>query len=631
MKTKALLLIVLLSGITLQAWSADKHEPKLKHVTIFTNGAQVERNMSLDLTAGEHVLTFTGLSPYTDTKSMQVKARGKLTILGINHRKAHPDSLEQVKKLKSAQQQLKTVTTKESELTAQREVLESQMEMVKGNCSVGSRTVATPLAGIKELNNYYSQEMLTLKKRLISLDEEMNTLKEEKSRRQATVDSIARLPLSTVTEVDVKVSVPKATHVDFDLTYYVKNAGWYPTYDLRSESTHSPVRLSYKANVFQNTKENWRDVSVTLSSANPNLSNIAPTLRTYWLDYGRQAPRYDQADTDGEVSGYVTDEAGEPLIGASVTVVGTHLGAVTDVNGFYSITMPKDSKQLKFAYIGYQVVTRRVNGPTLNVQLKEDKARLEEVVVVGYGTKKGKSSRKASAAMEAPMMDAMNAKTVEAAPQESELISVSEQKAQFGYEFEIQRPLTLLSDGKVTTTEIGRHDLAAHYEYRGIPRADKEAFLVADATGWQTFNLLEGEANVYFDNSFVGKTIIDPNIANDTLHFSLGRDNSIRILRTKVAEQSTRKLLASNQEQNMTWRITVKNTRNEAVALRLEDQVPVSTNSNITVNVEELSGGSLNRDTGIVSWNLNLQPGEQRDLILQYRVKYPKNKRLTIE
>ncbi len=226
MKTRILLLIVLLSGLTLQAWSADKYEPKLRHVTVFTNGAQVERSLSLDLTAGEHVLTFTGLSPYTDTKSMQVKARGKLTVLGINHRKAHPDSLEQAKKVKAAQQQLKAVTTKESELIAQREVLESQIEILKGNCSVGNRTVATPLAGIKELNNYYSQEMLSLKKRLISLDEEINTLKEEKSRRQATVDSIAHLHLSTVTEVDVKVSVPKATHVDFDLTYYVKNAGW---------------------------------------------------------------------------------------------------------------------------------------------------------------------------------------------------------------------------------------------------------------------------------------------------------------------------------------------------------------------------------------------------------------------
>ena len=73
---------------------------------------------------------------------------------------------------------------------------------------------------------------------------------------------------------------------------------------------------------------------------------------------------------------------------------------------------------------------------------------------------------------------------------------------------------------------------------------------MADATDWQQYSLLEGEANVYFENSFIGKTILDPAVANDTLHFSLGRDNGIRMQRTKVSARSTRRLLASNQEQD---------------------------------------------------------------------------------
>ena len=81
----------------------------------------------------------------------------------------------------------------------------------------------------------------------------------------------------------------------------------------------------------------------------------------------------------------------------------------------------------------------------------------------------------------------------------------------------------------------------------------------------------------------------------------------------------------------MTWRITVKNTRKEAVSLTLQDQIPVSTNSNITVTTEELSGGQLDKTTGFVTWPLQLQPGEQRELIVQYRVKYPKNRRLVVE
>lgn len=634
MRTLLFWMMGLFVATGLSAQAADKHNAPIKHVTVFANGAQVERSQSLNLTAGEQVVTFTGLSPYTDTKSLQMRARGKLTVLGVNYRKAHPDSIKQVKMLKDAQQKVKEMTDKENELRAQREVVEAQLEMVKTNCSVGNRTAVTPLAGIKEINNYYSQELLSLKKKMIAIDEDIAKVKEQKQRLVTTADSIAHLHLTTVTEVDVKVNVPQACRAEFDLSYYVKNAGWYPTYDIRSDGISHPLQLSYKANVFQNTKEKWENVQVTLSSSNPNRSNIAPELRTYWLDYGKQAPHYDQTSDESGVSGVVTDENGEPLIGASVTIVGTSLGTVTDFEGRYSITLPKGKKQLRFNFIGYNQRTMTVTGPTLNVRLSEDNSRLDEVVVVGYGTKKaakGASSRD-SYKMSAPAaMEEARELRLEPKLEESEMIEVEEQKSQFGYDFEIRQPLTLLSNGKVTVTEVGRYQLPAAYQYVSIPRADKEAFLVADATGWQGYNLLEGEANVYFDNSFVGKTILDPNVPSDTLHFSLGRDNSIRIQRIKVADKSTRKLFASSQEQDMTWRITVKNTRNENVTITMKDQIPVSQNSGINVTTEELSGGSLDKETGFVTWVLNLMPNEQKELIVHYRVKYPKNRRLTVE
>ena len=147
----------------------------------------------------------------------------------------------------------------------------------------------------------------------------------------------------------------------------------------------------------------------------------------------------------------------------------------------------------------------------------------------------------------------------------------------------------------------------------------------------QQYSLLEGEASVYFENSFVGKTILDPTVVSDTLHFSLGRDNGIRIQRTKVSDRSTRRLLSTTQEQNLTWRITVKNSRKEAVSLTLRDQIPVSENSNITVTTEELSGGQLDKTTGIIEWQLQLQPNEQREFIVAYRVKYPKSRWLNVE
>lgn len=632
----ALMLVTAANGETMASTNRQKLTAGIKHVTVFTNGAQVERSHAMNLTAGEHVITFTGLSPYTDVKSMQIKARGKLTVLGVNYRTTHPDSLQRVNQLREAERLVKQTADKERELKAQLEVVNAQLEMVKTNSSTGNRTVVTPLVNIKELNNYYAQETLELKKKAIAIDEELAKLAEIQEKQEKTVDSIAHLKLKAITEADLTLQVPQAGKVEFDLTYYVRNAGWYPTYDLRSEGLGQPLQLSYKANVFQNTKEEWSNIPVTLSSANPSRSNIAPELRTYWIDFGKQAPRYDsESISDGSVSGAVLDENGQPLIGCSVLVIGTSLGTVTGYDGRYSITMPRDKKQLQFDYIGYQRQSLRVNGPTLNVRMKEDTSMLDEVTVIGYGVGKrssNKVNRKAKASE--PMAEAMAAAaTPYESPklQESELIPVKEQKAQFGYEFEIRQPLTLSSDGKTTTTEIARYQLPATYQHLGIPRADKDAFLVADATDWQQHSLLEGEANVYFENSFIGKTILDPTVANDTLHFSLGRDNGIRIQREKVSARSSRRLLASTQEQDMTWRITVKNNRKEAVSLTLQDQIPVSENSNITVITEELSGGQLDKSTGFVVWQLQLQPNEQREFIVHYRVKYPKSRRLVVE
>ena len=630
-KRKMMIAFCLMAAVMTKA--VDKQTASINKVTVFTNGAQVERSKSVILVPGEQVVTFTGFSPYMDKKSLQVKAKGHLTILGVSERTAHPDSAAQIKKLHAAEDDVKAVERRIQQTKDEQEMLTAQLELVKTNCSVAGRTVATPLANIKELNAYYAQQVLSVKKRSQELEEQLQKLNDELKRKQDTCDSIAKLKLKNITEIDVKLEAKQAGRADFDITYYVKNAGWFPSYDIRSNSIKEPLQLSYKANIYQNTREEWKNVPVTLSSANPNRSNIAPQLKTYWLDYGLSAPTY-SFDSDGStVSGKIVDaEDGSPIVGASIIIKGTQIGTVSDIDGYYSITLPQDHRQLSFTYIGYQTQTRTATpGSTLNIRMKEDEQRLDEVTVVGYGTsKKGRKSKgevlKAKESI--PMMADL---AVEEEMDESEVISVNQQQAQFGYEFDIKQLLTLPDGGKTTTTEIARHQLPAIYEYRGIPKIDKESFLVADAIDWQKLNLMEGEANVYFDNSFVGKSILDPNVSSDTLHFSMGRDQSICVQRIKVSESSTRRFFGSNQEQTMKWRISVKNNRQESVNITVFDQAPISRNTSIEVSMEELSDGQFDKQTGIIKWPLQLQPGEQRDLILQYKVKYPKNRRLNIE
>ena len=372
------------------AMAAEKQTASIERVTVFANGAQVVRSKSVQVVAGEQVVTFTGMSPYMDRKSMQLKARGRLTVLGVSHRTVHPDSMVQMKRLHQAADAVKVVQRKIQQAKDEKEVLASQLELVKTNCSVAGRTVATPLANIKELNNYYSQELLSLKKRSQDVDDELLRLNEELTKKQSTLDSISRIKLTAATEVDVKVDAQQAGRANFDITYYVKNAGWFPSYDVRSEGTGQPLTLSYKANIYQNTNEEWKNVPVMLSSSNPNRSNVAPQLKTYWLDYGLSAPVYDVDIEGNTVSGKIIDaDDGTPLVGASVVVKGTHLGTVSDIDGNYSITLPQGSRQLTFSYVGCVSQTRTVSpGSTLNISMKEDNAALQEVVVVGYGSTK---------------------------------------------------------------------------------------------------------------------------------------------------------------------------------------------------------------------------------------------------
>ena len=88
-----------------------------------------------------------------------------------------------------------------------------------------------------------------------------------------------------------------------------------------------------------------------------------------------------------KVSGVVTDEAGEPLIGVSVLVEGTTLGNITDLNGRFSLDVPEGSI-LEISYIGYKTQSIKAQREPMNIVLKEDAQKLDEVVVVGFGTQK---------------------------------------------------------------------------------------------------------------------------------------------------------------------------------------------------------------------------------------------------
>ena len=601
----------------------NKVKTTAEKVMLFIDGAQVTRTRQVDIPAGTSTLIFTGLSPYMDAQSMQVSAKGKLTVTAVNQQYNYTDSASVSQKQQSLQEELKKTEKQQKEQKAELGLINAEYEILKTNCSVSNKNTATSLATIKEVNQYYSTQLKTLKSKELAINEKIEELTRKQEQLNAELAQLSGKSLTPMSEIAVNVNAPAACKATFILNYYVKNAGWFPSYDVRSGSLSEPISIVYKANIFQNTKEDWKNVELSLSSSNPTTGSVAPKLATYWLDYGLAAPRYSLNQNGNSVSGVVLDSGREPIIGANVMIPGTTIGTITDVNGKYSITIPNGQNQLQFSFIGFQTQTRDIRGNIMNVVLQEDMQMLEEVVVVGYGTE-------ASASPHRPSTKSIK-KAAAIEEEASMALNVEQTQGQMGYEFEIKIPYTIPSDSKPVVAEIGHYEIPASYTYQSTPKIDKDAFLIARVTDWEKLHLLEGEANVYFENTFIGKSIMNVSQQSDTLSFSLGRDKRIMIQRTKENEYTSRKFIGSSQTQSIAWKLSVRNTRPEPVTLTLYDQLPVSRNNNITVTAEEISGGTLDEAKGIIAWQMTLQPGEQRELPLRYKVKYPKGRNLLIE
>lgn len=207
--------------------------------------------------------------------------------------------------------------------------------------------------------------------------------------------------------------------------------------------------------------------------------------------------------------------------------------------------------------------------------------------------------------------------------------SVSQNLTSFS--FDIQAPYSIKGDGSRKTVTVQEHDLEADYRYYAIPKEQKKAYLTAQLTDWEDLNLLPGQMNLYFNQTFVGRSNLQPATPGDTLMFSLGKDNAITVERERVKEFSEKNFFGNKVRETSGWRISVKNNKNEPITLELIDQIPVSTNEDIQVSVREKSGAAVAKETGKVTWILNIDPGQTIQKELRYEVEYPSDKKIQRE
>lgn len=507
----------------------------INHVTVYPDRAQVSHEAAVTMAPGKTVLKLTGLSPYIDAQSVQVKGFGEFTILSVNHQNDYLENLNTSPDAESIHSQIEALQLQVEDEKAGISVLQEKASFLTANKALLLKETTVSAENVKSIIDLYTSNMEQVTMNTLKKQRQIKEYEKRISALQQQLSTRLEKRQLPTGEIFIGVSAGKQVSGKMTISYVVSNAGWYPSYDVRVDDIRNPVAISFKANIFQNTGNEWKDVKLSFSNATPWISGNIPVLTPWFLD-------------------------------------------------FFNPIQPR------MAIRGSQ---RMAEAPAAAEAVEY--AKMDEVITVAAGPE------------------------------------VQKQVGETSVTFDIALPYSILSDGKIQTVEIQKLTSPAEYKYLTLPKRSQLAYLTANLGNWSEMSLQSGEATLYFENSFVGKSFLDVKQLTDTLTMSLGTDNGILVKREKRKDFTSKRTLGSNKTETSSFLITVRNNKPNAVNITVKDQIPVSSNSSIEVQPLELSAGKHDQQTGYVSWDLELKPGETKQVVLSYSVKYPKDQNIILE
>ena len=198
--------------------------------------------------------------------------------------------------------------------------------------------------------------------------------------------------------------------------------------------------------------------------------------------------------------------------------------------------------------------------------------------------------------------------------------------------YNIAVPYDIPGNGKEQLIDLKSYDIKADYKYYSIPKLSDETYLIATLSDYAQYNLLPGYATVTFDNTFVGRTFLRPNVTEENISLTLTTDPRISVKREKQNDYCSTKHVGSTTTVTQSYRITVKNNQTKAVKLTLKEQYPLSSNKDIEVKLEDVKpAATYNKtETGVLTWDVELKAGETQTFVVTYSVKYPKDRNINL-
>ena len=569
---------------------------ELKTATVFRSGASLTHTATSVLNSGDNELVIEGLSSYLDINSIQVNCPAEVTILGSefsNNFLGTENISPAVKQLKDS---LESISLQEQKLNIMLNTEGDLLEVLRLNREIKGTQTSLSVAELAKLMIYYKNKSLEVQNELLDIRQKKTKLDAITLKINQQITEEQNKNTVSGGRISLQLNAALAGKYEFTISYITQNAFWVPYYDIRADNINSPLQFVYKAKISQTTGIDWKKVKLSLSTSMPRQFSNAPIFKTWFLGYIDPVTVMDKKMNKlNTIPGY--EDRKEEL---STVVVSSES---VRIRGIRSLTGNNDPLLI-------------VNGTPM---------ALSELSKIATENIKTQTILKGATAAAIYGPEAANgAIVIELKEGLEDYITVTDSELDLTYDISI--PYDVPTNGKQQIAELQRSTVPASYKYYTAPKLDKEAFLLAEIPDWHKLNLLPGEANIIFEGTYIGQSFIDPANTSDTLNLTLGTDKRVIVTKEKVKDFSSVKFLGTNKLQTITYDLTIKNNKKEAINIILKDQYPKSTKKEIEVNLLDSSGGAVNDEIGVVTWQLRIEPGQNKKLRISYSVKYPKDK-----
>ena len=257
---------------------------KIDNIIIYNNGASVNRTGMINLKKGTNKIFISNLSPKLISESIQFNVKSNDVIINSISIQANflgnSYNNSQVKFIGDSIQKINdSIRMKKVNL----EVYNQEKDLLDQNKSVLKTSREFIIDDLMDLTDYFNQKIKEIQTNISKLNKEIFDLEKMKASLQKQMSSIKSDVNNQASDVVIQLTCSKKGEFNYDLSYNTLQAGWVPYYDIRIKEINSPIKLTYKAKIYQNTSEEWSDVKLSLSTGKLNKSNKAPNFNTQFI------------------------------------------------------------------------------------------------------------------------------------------------------------------------------------------------------------------------------------------------------------------------------------------------------------------------------------------------------------